>query len=84
MMRGVAAVLTPEPISMPTGTAVPWSDVVEPAQSRIMARALKRAGRAHELVEYPGAGHSDWDDETWRKYMTTAIGFVKAGFDGAA
>ena len=30
--RGVAAVLTPEPISMPAGTMVPWSEVCDPAR----------------------------------------------------
>ena len=30
--RGVPAVRTPEPISMPTGSTVPWSDVCVPTR----------------------------------------------------
>jgi hypothetical protein len=32
MTRGVDTVRTPEPISSPAGTIVPWSDVCEPAR----------------------------------------------------
>ena len=54
--------------------------VVPVEQSRIMARALKAAGRPHELIEVPNAGHADWDDERDKALMTHIVAFLAKAF----
>ena len=50
--------------------------IVDPKQSRLMAKALKAAGRRCEHVELKGEGHRNWSDETWKKVLTEMTGFI--------
>jgi dipeptidyl aminopeptidase/acylaminoacyl peptidase len=57
-------------------------DVVDPAQSREMAEALKTAGKTYTYVELPDAGHHliDWDDKTRKKILQTSVDFISKAF----
>jgi dipeptidyl aminopeptidase/acylaminoacyl peptidase len=50
--------------------------IVDPKQSRLMAKALKAAGKACELVEIKGEGHRNWSDETWKTVLTKVTDFI--------
>ena len=50
--------------------------IVDPKQSRLMAKALKSAGRTCEHVELKGEGHRNWSEETWKKVLTQMTGFI--------
>jgi dipeptidyl aminopeptidase/acylaminoacyl peptidase len=52
-------------------------DVVPVAQSRRMKRALERAGRKVEYLEFPDEGHSDWSEENDTKLMNSVIAFLQ-------
>jgi len=54
--------------------------IVPIEQSRLMARALKDAGKPHELVEVPGAGHADWDDDRDQALMVRLVEFLAGAF----
>lgn len=54
--------------------------VVPVDQSRLMAKALKAAGKPHEYIEVPKFGHADWDDDKDKELMTRMIGFLKQAF----
>lgn len=54
--------------------------IVLPEQSRLMAAALKSAGKAHELIEVPSAGHATWDDDKDRELMEKVIAFLARAF----
>lgn len=51
-------------------------DNVLPNQSRIMAAALRAAGKPVVHMEIRGAGHSDWDEDDERKLMETSVAFL--------
>ena len=50
--------------------------IVDPRQSRLMAKALKAAGKSCELVELKGEGHRNWSDATWKTVLETATAFI--------
>lgn len=50
--------------------------IVDPRQSRLMAKALKDAGKTCEHLEIKGEGHRNWSDETWKTILTQMTGFV--------
>lgn len=50
--------------------------IVDPRQSKMMARALKAAGKTCELVELKGEGHRNWSDATWKTVLTTSTDFI--------
>ena len=50
--------------------------IVDPKQSRLMAKALKAAGKSCELVELKGEGHRNWSDETWKTVLQTTTDFI--------
>ncbi len=52
--------------------------IVDPKQSRLMAKALKAAGRSCELVELKGEGHNNWDNATWKTVLETVTAFIAA------
>lgn len=52
--------------------------IVDPKQSRLMAKALKAAGKTCELVELKGEGHRNWSDETWKTVLTKVTDFIGA------
>ncbi|HEY0650979.1 MAG TPA: alpha/beta fold hydrolase [Phenylobacterium sp.] len=50
--------------------------IVDPKQSRLMAKALKAAGKTCELVELKGEGHRNWSDDTWKTVLTKVTDFI--------
>jgi dipeptidyl aminopeptidase/acylaminoacyl peptidase len=50
--------------------------IVDPKQSKLMAKALKAAGKTVELVELKGEGHRNWSDATWKTVLETTTGFI--------
>ncbi|RAK67298.1 S9 family peptidase [Phenylobacterium kunshanense] len=50
--------------------------IVDPRQSRLMAKALKTAGKGCELVELNGEGHNNWDAATWKTVLEKATAFI--------
>jgi len=50
--------------------------IVDPRQSRLMAKALKTAGKPCELMELKGEGHRSWSDATWKTVLTTVTDFI--------
>jgi dipeptidyl aminopeptidase/acylaminoacyl peptidase len=50
--------------------------IVDPKQSRLMAKALKTAGKPCELVELKGEGHRNWSDDTWKTVLTKVTEFI--------
>lgn len=54
--------------------------VVEPRQSKLMANALRRAGKVHEHIELKGVGHHDWDTGTQRTVLEKSIAFIAKAF----
>lgn len=50
--------------------------IVDPKQSRLMAKALKAAGKTCEYVELKGEGHTNWSEETWKTVLTQMTGFI--------
>jgi dipeptidyl aminopeptidase/acylaminoacyl peptidase len=57
-------------------------DIVDPAQSREMAAALKGAGKTCTYVELSGAGHhfDEWDEKTSRTIVQTSVDFIAKSF----
>ncbi|MBI1683472.1 alpha/beta hydrolase family protein [Caulobacter hibisci] len=54
--------------------------IVTPKQSKIMAKALKAAGKPYELVEMKGVGHRDWSDDNWKMLLTKSVEHIRKGF----
>lgn len=50
--------------------------IVDPKQSRTMAKALKAAGKPYELVELKNEGHTNWDPATWKTVLEKVTGFI--------
>lgn len=53
--------------------------IVDPRQSRLMAKALRAAGKTYELVEIKGEGHRNWSDDTWKTVLTKVTDFIGKG-----
>jgi dipeptidyl aminopeptidase/acylaminoacyl peptidase len=51
-------------------------NVVDPEQSKIMAKALKDAGKPCQYVELPGASHNGWTLKTTRTVIGSAVDFI--------
>jgi dipeptidyl aminopeptidase/acylaminoacyl peptidase len=54
--------------------------IVTPRQSRIMAKALKAAGKSCELVEMKGVGHRGWTDANWKMLLEKSVAHIHKGF----
>lgn len=54
--------------------------VVPPNQSRIMAKALKEAGRVHTHLELRDVDHNSWTTDTWTTILNRSIEHLAAGF----
>jgi dipeptidyl aminopeptidase/acylaminoacyl peptidase len=54
--------------------------IVTPRQSRIMAKALKAAGKPCELVEMKGVGHRGWTDANWKMLLEKSVEHIGKGF----
>lgn len=50
--------------------------IVDPKQSRLMAKALRSAGRSCEHMELKGEGHRNWSEDTWKTVLTRMTGFI--------
>jgi dipeptidyl aminopeptidase/acylaminoacyl peptidase len=50
--------------------------IVDPKQSKIMAKALKAAGKTYEHVEVKGAGHRGWSIDDWKTMLNTSADFI--------
>jgi dipeptidyl aminopeptidase/acylaminoacyl peptidase len=57
--------------------------IVTPRQSRIMAKALKAAGKPCELIEMKGVGHRDWTDANWKMLLEKSAAHIQKGFASA-
>ncbi|MFT4250988.1 MAG: S9 family peptidase [Caulobacter sp.] len=55
--------------------------IVAPKQSRIMASALRRAGKSVEHVELRDIGHRGWETETYRTVLTKAVDHLARALD---
>ncbi|MBO9559321.1 MAG: S9 family peptidase [Caulobacter sp.] len=54
--------------------------IVTPKQSRIMAKALKAAGKPCELVEMKGVGHRDWTNANWKMILEKSVTHIQKAF----
>lgn len=57
--------------------------IVTVEQSRQMAKALKKAGKVHEYVEFPGEGHSGWSTGNEKRMLRESVAFIKKAFAAA-
>jgi dipeptidyl aminopeptidase/acylaminoacyl peptidase len=64
------------PVLLIHGTA---DSIVSPKQSRIMANALRVAGKPVELIEIKGAGHH-MEDEDWKTLLTKTVDHIAKAF----
>ena len=55
--------------------------VVPPGQSRMMAAALRKAGKTVAHSEF-GAGHHGWDREVWGTILSRTIEHLRPALDG--
>ena len=62
------------PVLLIHGTA---DSVVPARQSKMMADALKAAGKTFEHKELPGEGHNGWSDANAKLILETATGFIR-------
>lgn len=58
-------------------------EIVRPRQSRIMAKALKAAGKPYEHVEVKDEGHPLWSDAEDKKMILKIVDFVGKAFQPA-
>jgi dipeptidyl aminopeptidase/acylaminoacyl peptidase len=54
--------------------------IVSPKQSRIMAQALKAAGKSVEHVEIKGRGHRDLEEDDWKLVYTKSVEHIARAF----
>lgn len=54
--------------------------IVPVNQSRIMAEALKAAGKPSDLIELPEVGHTKWSEETWKLVLTKSVDHIAKAF----
>jgi dipeptidyl aminopeptidase/acylaminoacyl peptidase len=56
--------------------------IVDPAQSRLMADALKQASKPCTYIELKDAGHhiSEWDDKAMKTILQTSVDFLGKAF----
>ena len=64
----------PAPLLLIHGTA---DSVVNSRQSKLMADAMKAAGKPCEHKELPGEGHSGWSRDTYKLILETTTGFIR-------
>lgn len=54
--------------------------IVEPRQSKLMANALRKAGKPVEHLELKGVNHRGWDEDTFRTILDRSITFIGKAF----
>ncbi|MDI1366026.1 MAG: S9 family peptidase [bacterium] len=81
MMRAASPALHADKIKAPVllihGTK---DEIVAPKQSRIMAQALRAAGKSVEHVEIKGRGHRDLEEDDWRLLYTKTVDHIARAF----
>jgi dipeptidyl aminopeptidase/acylaminoacyl peptidase len=50
--------------------------IVDPKQSKIMAKALQAAGKPYEVIDLKGEGHRGWSQETWTTVLKSGADFI--------
>jgi dipeptidyl aminopeptidase/acylaminoacyl peptidase len=56
-------------------------EIVPPAQSRDMKKALEKAGKSVKYIEYPGQAHGGWDAGVETRQIEDSIAFLKPFLD---
>ena len=80
-MRAAAPALRAAEIKAPVLLIHGTEDkIVAPKQSRIMAAALKAAGKPVELVEIKGRGHRDLEKDDWKLVYTKTVTHIAKAF----
>lgn len=81
MMRAASPALHADKIKAPVllihGTE---DEIVAPKQSRIMAQALRAAGKSVEHVEIKGRGHRDLEEDDWKLVYTKTVDHIAKAF----
>ena len=81
MMRNASPALHADKIKAPVLLIHGTEDkIVAPKQSRIMAQALRAAGKSVEHVEIKGRGHRDLEEDDWRLVYTRTVGHIAKVF----
>ena len=81
MMEAASPALHADKINAPVLLIHGTEDViVGPKQSRIMAKALRDAGKSVELVEMKGIGHRDLKEDEWRLVYTRSVDHIAKAF----
>lgn len=57
-------------------------EICRPAQAREMAKALKKAGKTCQLIEFKGEGHPRWSTDNDKKMLSDATSFIAKAFAG--
>lgn len=52
-------------------------------QSKMMAEALRKAGKTYKFETINGAGHGGWSVENWKKILGLTTDYIGDAFDGA-
>lgn len=55
-------------------------EICRPAQAREMAKAMRKAGKTCQLVEFKGEGHGGWSTANEKRMLTEATGFIARAF----
>lgn len=55
-------------------------DVVPPRQSKLMAAALRAAGRPHQHVELRDVAHGGWSPEVYKTVLEQSVTFLRKAF----
>lgn len=77
MLRKASPAMRAAEIKAPVFLAHGSKDqIVTPKQSKIMARALKEAGKVYDYTEYKGEGHSGWSDENLTSVLQKSADFI--------
>lgn len=77
MLRAASPALHAEQIQAPVLLIHGTEDaIVDPKQSRLMAKALETAGKPYEYLELKGEGHTGWSDDTLKLVLKTTCDFI--------
>jgi dipeptidyl aminopeptidase/acylaminoacyl peptidase len=81
MMEAASPALHAERIRAPVLLIHGLEDkIVAPKQSRIMAKALKAAGKSVELIEMKSVGHRNLRPDDWRMVYTRSVDHIAKAF----
>ncbi|PTS81798.1 MULTISPECIES: alpha/beta hydrolase family protein [unclassified Caulobacter] len=81
MMRAASPALHADRVKAPVLLMHGTDDqIVSPKQSRIMAQALKAAGKPVEHIEIKGRGHRDLEEDDWKLVYTKTVAHIARAF----